>query len=504
MSSQRSRVGSVVLVTAALGLGLAGCTSDGPAEVPSDVSAAEATATPRYGPFPGATTIFVDVENTSGIEDGSRVHPFNTLREGLTAARGGAVVGVAPGVYTQTFGPSLTPNYVIDGLRDFQLLGMGPAQTTIRGDHSFSLIRVQNGASGLIKGFTIEHGGHISHSVGGGIQVIGKPNSVTLSVQNVVLQDNEAVSGGGISAEGLVSLSLRNVIIANNRGSNCCGGVVLEGAHGNVTATFRNTTITANTASFHAGGVVVDNVARLNLINSIVWNNSLSEVAQFSGARVSASFSDVGERLFPGPGNLSANPRFHDPGRRDYRLRPLSPVIDAGTNTNAPQTDIRGLRRPVDGNGDGVAVTDMGAFEFGKVFSPSGAGSFTADAVLSGNLISTGNPITYTVDFGRRFSSISRVSYFFVFGDDPLDLNDCLYIYPREASDGIGGFCNPNATAQTSRQLDFPCATHAYGCDPFRDGVSGGEFAVLSGLVAGPEVSLSLRSLTVTIEGEGP
>ena len=368
MSSQRSKVGIIGLITAAVGLGLTGCTSDEAlTEVPG-VSAAAADATPRFGPFPGGTTIFVDVDNTSGIEDGSRGHPFNTLREGITAARGGDVVGVAPGVYTQTFGPSLTPNYVIDGLRDFKLLGSGPAQTTIRGDHSFSLIRVQNGASGLIKGFTIERGGHISHSEGGGIQVIGMPNSVTLSVQNVVLQDNEAVNGGAISVQGRVSLSVRNVIIANNRASNCCGGVVLEGANGDVTASFKNTTITANAASFAAGGVLVENRARLNLINSIVWNNSLSEVAQLRDAHVSVSFSDVGERLFPGAGNLSANPRFHDPANRDYRLRPLSPVVDAGTNTNAPLTDIRLLARPVDGDGDGVAVTDMGAYEFGKIF----------------------------------------------------------------------------------------------------------------------------------------
>jgi hypothetical protein len=367
MSSQRSKVGIIGLISAAVGLGLIACTSDeAPTDVPG-VSAAAAEATLRFGPFPGGTTVFVDVDNTTGIETGSREHPFNTLGEGIRAARGGDVIGVAPGVYAQTFA-SLTPNYVIDGLRDFKLLGSGPAQTTIRGDHSFSLIRVQNGASGLIKGFTIERGGHISHSEGGGIQVIGMPNSVTLSVQNVVLQDNEAVNGGAISVQGRVSLSVRNVIIANNRGNNCCGAVLLEGANGDVTASFKNTTITANAASFEAGGLLVENGARLNLINSIVWNNSLSEVAQFRGARVSVSFSDVGEQLFPGAGNLSANPRFQDPASRDYRLRPLSPVVDAGTNTNAPLTDIRLLARPVDGDGDGVAITDMGAYEFGKIF----------------------------------------------------------------------------------------------------------------------------------------
>lgn len=132
----------------------------------------------------------------------------------------------------------------------------------------------------------------------------------------------------------------------------------------------------------------------------------------------------------------------------------------------------------------------------------SAAASFSTDVVLSGNLVTTANPITYTVDFGRRFSSISRVSYFFTFGTDPLAGNDCLYIFPSDVPSGLGGFCNPSATAQTSRQLDFPCTTHPHGCDHFRDGVSGGEFTVQSGLVGGPPVSVSLRSVTITIYGE--
>jgi hypothetical protein len=132
----------------------------------------------------------------------------------------------------------------------------------------------------------------------------------------------------------------------------------------------------------------------------------------------------------------------------------------------------------------------------------STTGSFSTNVVLSGNLATTGNPITYTVDFGRRFSSISRVSYSFIFGDDPLDLHDCMYIFPSDVPSGLGGFCNPNATAQTSRQFDFPCTTHSEGCDHFRDGVSGGEFTVESGLVGGPRVSVSLRSVTITIDGE--
>src|SRR5439155_22233245 len=40
-----------------------------------------------------------------------------------------------------------------------------------------------------------------------------------------------------------------------------------------------------------------------------------------------------------------------------------SPAIDAGDNASCPGTDQRGTARPVDGNSDGVAVCDIGAFE---------------------------------------------------------------------------------------------------------------------------------------------
>jgi YVTN family beta-propeller protein len=369
MSSHRSESGAIaILVTAALGLGVWGCTSEqGPTEVPTSESALVTAS--GFGPFPGGTTIFVDVDNTSGVEDGSRDHPFNTLSEALADATSGDAVGVAPGVYAEPFA-SLTPNYVINRLKDFKLVGSGVGQTTIRGNHSFSLIRVQNGASALIKGFTIERGGHINHSEGGGIQVIGRPEAVSLTVQNVLLQDNEAVNGAAISAEGQATLRLINVVIANNRSQNCCA-VLLEGANGSVRATFKNITVTENLASFLAGGIWLEHAASLNLVNSIVWKNSLAEVAKRNtGAeRLGVSYSDVGESSFPGPGNISVFPKFVDPAARDYRLRPTSPAIDAGTNTGAPATDIRGISRPADGDGDGVAVTDMGAYEFGKVSS---------------------------------------------------------------------------------------------------------------------------------------
>jgi hypothetical protein len=60
---------------------------------------------------------------------------------------------------------------------------------------------------------------------------------------------------------------------------------------------------------------------------------------------------------------ITTDPMFTNAAGGDFSLIERSACIDAGTITGAPATDIDGRSRPDDGDGDEVAVVDLGAVE---------------------------------------------------------------------------------------------------------------------------------------------
>ena len=117
-----------------------------------------------------------------------------------------------------------------------------------------------------------------------------------------------------------------------------------------------NTTIFGNSR-----GVACGDSSGPELINCIVQGNYDFNVTP-TGVGLSVTCSNVGGWSV-GSGNIDADPRFADPGKGDFRLRPDSPCIDAGTIAESmPAFDLAGMHRVMFG---GTSLRpDMGAYEY--------------------------------------------------------------------------------------------------------------------------------------------
>jgi plastocyanin len=94
-----------------------------------------------------------------------------------------------------------------------------------------------------------------------------------------------------------------------------------------------------------------------------------------------------------GDNDVAGEPTFVDAAAGDYRLRAGSLGIDAGTpgplGGAEATTDIDGEPRLVDGDGDGNARRDMGAFEYGRRAPSVTVSPATGSATV-------GTPVTFT------------------------------------------------------------------------------------------------------------
>lgn len=201
---------------------------------------------------------------------------------------------------------------------------------------------------------------------GGGGAVSGPTTRWTIIDSLIVDNQVDSPAGpgntggaGGVRAGPFSSVTLVNTLVANNKGD--------AGIHVNASLTMVNVTLADND-----GDVIFNpiNPSTLAITNSIVYSQFTFLTGCPIGSSCSVNYSDVQGWTGGGTGNIKVDPRFASGD--DYRLRPNSPCIDTGTNTGAPDHDLAQTPRPLDGNGDGTAVTDMGAFEFKlyRIFLP--------------------------------------------------------------------------------------------------------------------------------------
>lgn len=224
---------------------------------------------------------------------------------------------------------------------------------------------------------------------------------------------------GAISGYG-GSLTVTNSTIANNRGLG--GGNSPTGPGGiapqtpTIAISVVNSTIASNTA-FQAGGGVFGPVA---LVNSIVANNIAPSGADCSGSVVSNGYNIFGSIAGCSVG-LQASDRVVNPslgaltvdtgtGQSYLPLLAASPAIDTANPAACPATDQIGKSRPIDGDGNGSAICDIGAFEYAVPVTanvcPTGCQYKTIQAAI--NAATAGSTVTVGSGTYRERLTISK------------------------------------------------------------------------------------------------
>jgi len=167
----------------------------------------------------------------------------------------------------------------------------------------------------------------------------------TLLIENSVLGLNDAIGLYASAAANDTALFANHVTILNSGGTS----PALEAQKGGMA--------TAGDAAVHVSNSILRGFASGYRVEEPLGGGDASVEARYSNLLMSGT--NTGGQVDFATGNIDADPLFLG----DLSLPSSSPSVDAGDPGAGLATDILGALRPRDGNGDGFAVRDQGAFE---------------------------------------------------------------------------------------------------------------------------------------------
>jgi hypothetical protein len=210
---------------------------------------------------------------------------------------------------------------------------------------------------------------------GGGVTVL---RPATVSISRCEFLGNSATLGGSglyltdfLNQEGDLKVEVLQSVFWGNLTTSGYGAIAAMGANTSKRLYVLNSTLISNVTAAASGTVNATNASVL-IENSILWGNSKGFTG--NGTRTVRTTCLPDAASYPGAGNIGADPKVVDGATGNLRLQSGSPCIDAGNNyvdffptvpgfQTLSATDMDGHWRIVDGNSDGTAKVDLGAYE---------------------------------------------------------------------------------------------------------------------------------------------
>jgi len=333
---------------------------------------------------------------------------FLSIQEAINVASNGDTILVHPDTYYENINFNgknivVASLYLTTGNKDYI------NDTVINGNHNGVVVTFENGetSSAILKGFTITNG---YAEYGGGIKCKNTSKPV---IDHLIISGNIATDdGGGVACYNNSSMKISNCIFNDNIANDNGGGIFLNHSKGLIDNCLFSDNISnggssaidcwssdpliinctlVNNISYSWATIGIWDTSSPNIIDCIVSNNTGSGFVFHSQSQATVEYCNCYENSYgsfsgsvpQGLGtiiqvnanndpcdefyNIFIDPKLNDTVNSNYVLLPTSPCIDAGipdtTGLNLPQYDLDGNLRIVDGNGDGIAIIDMGCYE---------------------------------------------------------------------------------------------------------------------------------------------